>query len=293
MLLVFRLTHSHIDESNFSDAGTAASVVGHNLPPANVTMEEEPTMQPTVFVPDHIGPDPSLVPPMPDEMVYFNPMHNLFQDVDFTMTWDLDLDAFSIPQLDVQGPSPQPSNATTTQTQSSHKVAFRDPSRGHAAFKRSPWLWEPKQEDYVRREKEGLHVDEESIAQSPVFGRLMDRPPRKLRLSSQHRDRIFSVVLAQNKDPTRVPAFPTLDLLNYLLQAHFVHDDYQLDSWIHAPSFDPETTLPEVLASIISSGATYISVPTIWQFGFALHEVVRLGIANVVSVNLLSTWRPR
>lgn len=239
-----------------------------------------------VFVPGSVGPDSSLGPPIPDDMAYFNPMHNLFQDVDFTMSWDLNLDTFSIPQLEFQDPSPQSSNNTATpKPPSSQRVSFRDPSRGHAAFKRSPWLWEPKQEDYVRREKEGLHVDEESITQSPGFGRLMDRPPRKLRLNSQHRDAIFSVVLAQNKDPSKVPAFPTVDLLNYLLQAHFVHDDYQLDSWIHAPSFDSDGTIPEVLAAIISSGAAYISVPAIWQFGLAMHEVVRVGMSNAVSVS--------
>lgn len=282
------LYRTYNGDESFSDTGTtAASAVGHDLPLAAVTMEE--TMEdPPVFVLEPVGPDPSLVPPMPDDMVYFNPMHNLFQDVDFTMSWDLNLDAFPIPQLEVQGPSPQSSNATTTsRTRSSNRVAFRDPSRGHAAFKRSPWLWEPTQEDYVHREKEGLHMDEESITQSSSFGRLTDRPFRKLRLSSQHRDRIYSVVLAQNKDHTRVPAFPTVDLLNYLLQAHFVHDDYQLDSWIHAPSFDPDGTLPEVLAAIISSGATYISVPAIWQFGVAMHEVVRVGLSNAVSVVLL------
>lgn len=239
--------------------------------------------------PVQMGPDSAFVPPMPDEMVYFNPMHNLFQDVDFTMSWDFNLDAFAIPHLELQGPSPQSStnNSNTNQTRSSRRVALRDPSRGHAAFKRSPWLWEPKQEDYVHRDKAGLNVDEESITQSTVLGRFMDRPSRKLRLCPQHRDQIFSVVLAQNKDPTRVPAFPTLGLLNYMLQAHFVHDDYQLDSWIHAPSFNPDTTLPEVLAAIIASGATYISVPAIWQFGLAMQEVGRLGMSYAVSVDLI------
>lgn len=280
------LYRTYNGEESFSDAATTAASVNHDLPLAAVTMDETMEDMP-VFVPEQVGPDPSLVPPMPDDMVYFNPMHNLFQDIDFTMSWDMNLDTFPIPQLEFQGPSPQSSNTTTTpHTRSSHRVAFRDPSRGHAAFKRSPWLWEPKQEDYVHNEKEGLHVDEESITLSPSFGRLMDRPPRKLRLSSQQRDRIYSVVLAQNKDPTRVPAFPTVDLLNYLLQAHFVHDDYQLDSWIHAPSFDADNTLPEVLAAIISSGATYIAVPAIWQFGIAMHEVVRVGLSNAVSVIL-------
>lgn len=217
-----------------------------------------------------------MVDPVPDELTYYNPMHNLFQDIDLGMSWDLDFDAFPVPQIDVQVPSPQSSNAI-----SSTRTTLRDPSRGHAAFKRSPWLWEPKQEDYVRREKEGLDVDEQCLSQSPVFGRLTD-PRRKLRINSHQRDRIFSMVLAQNKDPTKVPSFPSLELLDYLLQANFIRDEYSLDSWIHAPSFDPETTMPELLAAVVSNGATFISVPAIWQFGLAIQEVVRLGLAQAV-----------
>jgi hypothetical protein len=52
---------------------------------------------------------------------------------------------------------------------------------------------------------------------------------------------------------------------------------------IHKASFDPATTIPELLSAIISSGATYISVPAIWQFGLALDEVARLAIAGRVS----------
>lgn len=242
-----------------------------------------------------VGVDASL----PDDpMAFFNPMQNLFQDIDFEMSWDMNFDAFSIPPLDpTYGPSPSQSTVTTATTGTTNNAinartrtnaAMRDPSRGHAAFKRSPWLWEPKQEDYVRQEKEGLDLDEQSLSlsQSPALSRLLDRPSRKLRINSHQRDRVFSIVLAQSKDPTRVPSFPTLDLLNYLLQAHFVQDDHQLDSWIHAASFDPETTMPELLAAIMSNGATYIAVPSIWKFGLALQEVVRLGMGNAVCATI-------
>lgn len=237
-----------------------------------------------------------------DDMTYFNPMHNLFQDIDLDMSWDLagDLDAFPIPQLEaVQAPSsPQSSSSFHARSSSSSsssttsRSAFRDASRGHAAFKRSPWLWEPKQEDYVRREKEALDIDEQSLAQSPVLlgrrSRLSDDAATTTtttvtrRINSHQRDRIFSIVLAQNKDPARVPSFPSLELLDYLLQASFVRDEYLLNSWIHAPSFDPETAMPELLAAIVSSGASFISVPAIWQFGLAIQEVVRLGLAHAV-----------
>lgn len=255
--------------------------MGNNVPPAQMPMHE--AMEPTPFMPDVMGQNASLIDPISDDMVYFNPMSNFLQDMDFTMSWDMNFDAFSIPQFDLQGPSPQ-SSATNPVTRPSPRNAIRDSSRGHSAFKRSPWLWDPKKEDYVQQQKEGLHIDEQSISQSPAFGKLMDRPSRRLKMTAHQRDRIFSIVLAQNKDPSKVPSFPTLDLLNYLLQAHFVQDEHQFDSWIHPASFDPENALPELLAAIISSGASFISVPAIWQFGLAMHEVVRLGVSDLVSI---------
>lgn len=272
-----------------SDSATVASAMANNVPPAQMPMHE--AMEPTPFMPDVMGQNSSLIDPISDDMVYFNPMSNFLQDMDFTMSWDMNFDAFSIPQFDLQGPSPQSSTANAV-TRPSPRNTVRDSSRGHSAFKRSPWLWDPKKEDYVQQQKEGLHIDEQSISQSPAFGKLMDRPSRRLKMTAHQRDRIFSIVLAQNKDPSKVPSFPTLDLLNYLLQAHFVQDEHQFDSWIHPASFDPENALPELLAAIISSGASFISVPAIWQFGLAMHEVVRLGVSDLVSL-LTQTNRGR
>lgn len=253
-----------------------------NVESADFTMND--AMEPPPSVPDALGPDASLIDPVLDETVYFNPLHCFLPDIDFSISWDTDLDAFSIPQFEIQEPSPNPSSTTDTTTTTRKpppRRATRDPLRGHCAFKRSPWLWEPKKEDYVQQQKEALRIDEQSISQAPAFVQL--RPSHRLKMSTHQRDQLFSIVLTQNKDPLRVPSFPSLDLLNYLLQAHFVQDEQQFDSWIHVASFDPENTLPELLASLIASGAGFISVPAIWQFGLAVHEVVRLGITDLVS----------
>ncbi|KAI0475949.1 hypothetical protein GGR56DRAFT_665797 [Xylariaceae sp. FL0804] len=223
----------------------------------------------------------NFVPPAPmmdgiaDGMVYFNPTHNFFQDMDFT-SWDLNFDGFTIPQFEISGPSPQSSTASASRL---HRIA-RDPSRGHAAFKRSPWLWEPKSKDYVVRDKEALTLDEDTIAQSPAYEKMVAINSHRLKMEPTHRDRMFAMVLAQNKDPLKVPSFPSLDLLNYLLQTHFVQDEYQTDSWIHLASFNPSKAMPELLAAVIACGATFIAVPAVWQFGLALQEVVRIGMSN-------------
>ncbi|KAK8074660.1 hypothetical protein PG997_009323 [Apiospora hydei] len=255
-----------------------------------------------------------IMNPAADDMFFYNPTHNnFFQDMDFT-SWDLNFDSYTIPQVDIQGPSPQSSSAASV---ARHARLPRDPSRGHAAFKRSPWLWEPKSRDNALRESESIAVNEESIAGSPAYEKILASSSKRLKMGLADRDRLFAIVLAQRKNPLqdnqlaeesqllteipllffrtgivnadprrhsdkspgKVPSFPSLDLLNYLLQTHFVHDEYETDNWIHAASLDPSTAMPELLAMLVASGAGFIAVPSIWQFGLALQEVVRTSLS--------------
>ncbi|KAI1335318.1 hypothetical protein F5Y15DRAFT_251127 [Xylariaceae sp. FL0016] len=232
-------------------------------------------LAPQSYIPAAMVQPPPMMDTMTDDMVYFNPTQNFYTDVDFT-SWDLNFDAFNIPSFEINGPSPQ---SSTTSASRQTKIA-RDPSRGHAAFKRSPWLWEPKTKDYVGRDKEGLALNEDKIAQSPAYEKMLTANSHRMKMDIAIRDRLFALVLAQNKDPLKIPSFPSLELLNYLLQTHFVQDEYQSDNWIHSPSFNPSKAMPELLAAVISSGATFIAVPAIWQFGLALQEVVRIGMSH-------------
>ncbi|KPM34198.1 hypothetical protein AK830_g12375 [Neonectria ditissima] len=219
---------------------------------------------------------PASIDSLADDLMYFNPGHNIFQDMDFS--WDLDFDGFTIPRLDVNGPSPQ--STSTVNSKRSSRRSGRDVSRGHAAFKRSPWIFEPDMKDYVHRETEALTLDDEALPASSAFEKFTNSSKTRLQMPSPMRDRLFAMVLAHNPTPQRVPSFPSLDLLNYLLQAHFAQEERKCDALIHKASFDPAMTIPELLAATISSGATYISVPAIWQFGLALDEVARLAIAG-------------
>lgn len=219
-----------------------------------------------------------------DDMFYFNPTHNFYQDMDFTTSWELDFDSYTIPQVDIIGPSPQSSTTSTS------KRPARDPTRGYAAFKRSPWLWEPKNKDSLGREQEGLMFNEKDMAHSLAYEKMLASNSVRLKMEPAIRDKLFALVLSQHKDPTKIPSFPSLALLNYLLQTYFIQDDYQTDSWIHSASFDPSSATPELIGALVASGATFIADPSIWQFGLALQEVVRMGIASVVC-QLTSDWR--
>ncbi len=193
-------------------------------------------------------------------------------------SWNFNFDAFPIPELESHGPSPQ---STGTIASKSSTRTLHDLSKGHAAFKKSPWLWEPGGVDYVRRDREGLQINEEHISQSSTLN--YQQSNNRIRMNAATRDRLFAVVLAENNDPIRTLSFPSLELLNYLLHAHFVHDNYQRDSWIHSASFKPDSTLPELVGSVISHGASFIAVPAIWQFGLAMQEVIRHRMKTLVS----------
>jgi hypothetical protein len=205
------------------------------------------------------------------EDFFFNSTHHFLQDMELPDSWDLNFDSYTIPQIDIQQTSPQ-STATTTS-----KHLARDPTRGYAAFKRSPWLWEPKSKDSLGREQEGLVFNEKTVAQSPAYERVLSANTSRLKIDAAIRDRLFASVLSLHKNsaiskskyPSKIPSFPSLELLNHLLQTHFVQDEYEAYSWIHAASFNPSKAIPELLLALISSGAGVIAVPAIWQFGLS------------------------
>jgi len=222
---------------------------------------------------------------MTDDAAYFNPVQTFFQDMDFS-TWDINFDGLSVPQYEPLGGSPLalaplPPNATSTFLRT---LSNMDPAKGHEAFKRSPWLWDPEPtRDYARQSKEGLNFKDDSIVRPLTYERLSKLYNDKLKMNAATRDKVFAMVLSQIRGSGKVTSFPSLQLLNYLLLVNFMQDEYKIDSWIHAASFDSMSAMPLLLCAIISHGAAFIIVPAIWQFGLAMNEVVRIGIANSVS----------
>ncbi|KAK5654349.1 hypothetical protein OQA88_7258 [Cercophora sp. LCS_1] len=210
------------------------------------------------------------------DMLFVGSMSNVFQDIDFG-SWDFNFGDISLPPYD-SSPGSRSTSAGAPLRTKHH--GSREVGKRHEAFKRSPWLWEPEYPiDYVQRDTEGLQLNEDATFSRSVsdFCRSAAGLTSNLKMAAATRDNLFAIVLAEAKSHGRAPSFPSLELLDYLLQAHFVHDEYHpCYSWIHVGSFDPQETLPELLACVIANGASFISVPAIWQFGLAMQEIVRL-----------------
>ncbi|KAM5346565.1 hypothetical protein ACJ41O_009570 [Fusarium nematophilum] len=178
----------------------------------------------------------------PEESLYFTPVRKLFPDIEYS--WDVDFAGFIVPSPDVNGRSPQQGNATKRSSRQARKDAVQE----DAILRRSPWVFENDTETSILR---------------------FNKVP------TSTRDRLFALVLTNNPTPHRVPQFPPIELLRYLHDTHFVYEDQRRDAFIHQASFEPAVSSPELLSAVISSGATHISSPAIWQFGLALDEVTK------------------
>ncbi|KAI5464576.1 hypothetical protein BGZ63DRAFT_155981 [Mariannaea sp. PMI_226] len=222
----------------------------------------------------------------PRDPMYFGPAHSIFQHVEFP--WNIDLDSrFPIPRLDAAEPGAK--SFKPVKAKRSPRRSGRDSSRNHTPFERSSWIYEPDLKDagHIRGGTEISNFGDESPSFLPSSISEKSAGSANIRLQNQSlvRDRLFAMVLSHNQIAPRVPSFPSMELLSYLLQTHFVQDERKCDSLIHEASFDPGSATIELLAAIVSTGATYISVTIIWQFGLALNDVTGLAIASKVQAS--------
>jgi hypothetical protein len=77
-----------------------------------------------------------------------------------------------------------------------------------------------------------------------------------------------------------MPSFPSLQLLEDLIDVFLLEDTYAIGSHIHIPSFDSRKTRTELLLAMVARGAAFISFPPIWKMGMVLQDVVRYAIAE-------------
>ena len=76
-----------------------------------------------------------------------------------------------------------------------------------------------------------------------------------------------------------MPSFPSLQLLEELIDIFLLEDTYAIGSHIHIPTFDSKKTRTELLLAMVARGAAFVSFAPIWKMGFVLQDVVRYAIA--------------
>jgi hypothetical protein len=164
---------------------------------------------------------------------------------------------------------------------------------GAEAYNRSSLsAWKPAQED-----KAGVDHESLSIPQNINSPEAIATPDQQIlcdRLSSSSRDLIFGLVLEISREVnlTRImKSFPSTELLDGLIQQCFERQARNVVSFIHAPTFRPNSEHASILAAMASSAAVHSPIPTIRKLGYALTEIVRLYMPTKVSLAPISLVR--
>ncbi|KAF7712303.1 Early growth response protein 1 [Penicillium ucsense] len=152
---------------------------------------------------------------------------------------------------------------------------------GAEAFNRSSLSqWKPAHEDHAFNDHENLSVPH--TIDSPDAPVTSNRQVLGDRLSTTSRDLIFGLVLETSREAhlSRImKSFPSTELLDGLIQQFFDFQAHSVGSFIHAPTFQPNSEHASILAAVAAAAAVRSPIPTLRKLGYALMEIVRFYLA--------------
>jgi hypothetical protein len=161
------------------------------------------------------------------------------------------------------------------------------------AFRTSVWRFIPRPQDHSAAEQQNLSLPE--VAQghdSPESRIRLDRRTTSEKLDQSCRDKIIAIVLSTCKPAMMfrsVSAFPSVELLDILLQFFLTSPLSGSDSWLHIPTFCSMTKdRTEVLLAAIASGAVLTPDNSLRKLGFALQEAIRAHLGFKVCSHMFS-----
>ncbi|KAM3422133.1 hypothetical protein BST61_g2504 [Cercospora zeina] len=160
------------------------------------------------------------------------------------------------------------------------------------AFDKSPWSWNhwiPERnhttftgQEEINVPQDGINTNDQHV--SPSVKRFVHCD-----LDHEARDRMIRVVTTVAQSKLAMPSFPSLQLLEDLIDVFMLQDSNAIDTFVHAASFSAKETRTELLLAMVSGGARYVALPTVWKMGLVLQEVVRLAVAEVFESDNSST----
>ncbi|KAL2128904.1 hypothetical protein VTI74DRAFT_8482 [Chaetomium olivicolor] len=147
--------------------------------------------------------------------------------------------------------------------QRDNSVPLHAVSEASEAFRKHHWRFRPNTRDHRAAEEHNLRV-------TPA------------RLSSAARDNILTIVVKCCRPenlPKAVASFPSVELLDTLIQFYLTSLHARADSFIHAATFHPNDKKPELLLAMAAAGAVLTADPTLTKLGFAMQECIRTAVA--------------
>ena len=149
------------------------------------------------------------------------------------------------------------------------------------AFKKSPWSfmdWIPTSHHTTFSDQNEINVTQQAVSSDDQLTPGSDRQYH-CALEVEARDRMIRVVTQTADSTLAIPSFPSLELLEDLIDICLLQDSNSIDSFIHAPSLTCQNSRTELLLAMVATGATYVALTPVWKMGMVLQEVVRLALA--------------
>ncbi|EOA83387.1 uncharacterized protein SETTUDRAFT_94626, partial [Exserohilum turcica Et28A] len=194
---------------------------------------------------------------------HFNP------DDGLGYSWDaFNLDVFNFGTLETEAIFEAPSN-TDNVSETNEGLSLSE-----NAYKQSFLLWTPTEgETWLAKT-----ADLSPTLDGELSACVSSNPQQHalVRLEPSTRYRILSSILsiAGSANHQRIlSSFPSLEVLEYLLSRELAEHSQEADSWLHIPSFDPNTACTELVLGLVIAGAFRTDRAIFLKFALALHEL--------------------
>lgn len=194
-----------------------------------------------------------------------------------------DLDLSFLNDYNLQNPfaaymeSPDATQSTKGSVVSNPPSALGDESLQRA----STWRFRPVTQDNGSNEQHNFSLPSAETNKKLLVDRRMTTEP----LSYNMRDRIIGLVVSSCKQgniPRSVLCFPSLELLDSLLQFYLTSKFPMFSGLFHLPTLRPSRLRPELVAAMIAAGACLTPDVSLQKVGYALNEALRLSVPQLV-----------
>ncbi|KAK4031276.1 hypothetical protein C8A01DRAFT_21482 [Parachaetomium inaequale] len=153
------------------------------------------------------------------------------------------------------------------------------------AFRNHHWRFRPNPKDNGAAEEHNLSLPSDTRDHpSPESQISFARRVTPARLGSATRDNILTIVIKSIRPDNlhnAVASFPSVELLDTLIQFYLTSPLARADSFIHAATFDPNEKKAELLLAMAAAGAVLTSDLTLTKLGYAMQECLRKAIPRL------------
>ncbi|KAK5129998.1 hypothetical protein LTR08_002553 [Meristemomyces frigidus] len=151
------------------------------------------------------------------------------------------------------------------------------------AFSRSPWSWDywlPERNSHAFSGQDEIDVQEDRVDATDQMTSPDTTQFVHCAIDQAARDRMIRTVTQVAHQRLAMPSFPSLKLLEDLVDVFLIQDSNATDSYIHAASFQCRETRTELLLAMVAAGARHVALAPVWKMGLVIQEVVRLAVAE-------------